>query len=175
MNRRESMTNPFIRPNTKKPWWSGVQAYRQTPWRVQLQWIVLFLLGLVLVAIVAAVYLSVSAKSAQTGRDIQSMQSDSSDVENEIADLNTKLAILTSASQMQKRAKEMGFVPVSPVAETFLTIPGYTGRQTAMMAPPPGPSNVPTTLIRPSYTQSLWEWIFQGFLTNPLVQSQVKP
>jgi len=69
----------------------------------------------------------------------------------------------------------MGFVPVSPVAETFLTIPGYTGRQTAMMAPPPGPSNVPTTLIRPSYTQSLWEWIFQGFLTNPLVQSQVKP
>ncbi len=163
MNRRESITNPFI------------QAYRQTPWRVQLQWIVFFLLGLVLVAIVAAVYLSVSARSAETGRDIQSMQSDSSDVENQIADLNTKLAMLTSAALMQQRAKDMGFVPVDPAKETFLVIPGYAGRPTANLAPPPGPSLVPSTLIRPSYTQSLWEWLFQGFLTNPLAQIQTAP
>jgi hypothetical protein len=163
MNRRAPLTNPFV------------QAYHQAPWRVQLQWIVFFLLALVLVAIVAAVYLSVSAKSAETGREIQSMQADSADVENQIADLNTQLAQLTSAGQMQKRAKDMGFVPVDPSKESFLVIPGYTGRQTAMMAPPPGPAMVPTTLIRPAYTQSLWEWIFEGFLTNPLLPSQPKP
>ncbi len=175
MNHRASRTNPFVHPDPQKSRWSGVQAYRQAPWRAQMQWIVLFLLGLVLVAIVAAVYLSVSANSAETGREIQSMQSDSSDIENQIADLTTKLAMLTSAAQMQKRAKDMGFVPVDPSKETYLVIPGYAGRQTANMAPPPGPSMVPTTLIRPSYTQSLWEWIFQGFLTNPLIQSQMKP
>jgi hypothetical protein len=163
MNRRPQITNPFI------------QAYRQAPWRVQLQWIVGFLLALVMVAIVASVYLSVSAQSAETGREIQNMQMESSDVESQIADLTSQLAGLTSATNMQKRAKDMGFVPVDPSKETFLVIPGYIGRQTANLAPPPGPSTVPTTLIRPSYTQSLWEWIFQGFLTNPLLPSQPKP
>lgn len=152
-----------------------IQAYHQAPWRVQLQWLVLFLLALVLVAIVAGVYLSVSAHSAETGREIQSMESQSTDVQNQIADLSSQLASLTSAAQMQKRAKDMGFVPVEPSKETFLMIPGYSGRQTAMMAPPPGPAMVPTTLIRPSYTQSLWEWIFQGFLASPLSSIQTKP
>ncbi|HEY3344555.1 MAG TPA: hypothetical protein VGJ97_06495 [Anaerolineaceae bacterium] len=163
MNRHAPIANPFI------------QAYRQAPWRAQLQWIVMFLLALVMVAIVAAIYLSVSAQSAETGREIQTMQMESSDVESQIADLTSQLAALTSAAQMQKRAKDMGFVPVDPSKETFLVIPGYGGRQTAMLAPPPGLSTVPTTLIRPAYTQSLWEWIFHGFLINPLLPSQPKP
>ncbi len=155
MNRHETLNIPIV------------QAYRQAPWRTQLQWIVFFLLMLVIAAIIAAVYLSISAASAQAGRDIQSMQMDGADIENQIADLNTQLAMLTSAAQMQKRAKDMGFVPVDPGKETFLMIPGYNGRQPAVMAPPPSPAEGATTLIKPSYTQSLWEWIFQGFLTNP--------
>ena len=162
MNRHETLNSPLI------------QAYRQAPWRNQLQWIVFFLLGLVLLAVVAAVYLSVSAASAQTGRDIQAMEMDSTDIENQIADLNTQLAMLTSAAQMQKRAKDMGFVSTDPSKQTFLMIPVYSGRQPAIMAPPPSPASVPTTLIKPSYTQSLWEWMFQGFLTNPAIYSLPK-
>ena len=162
MNRHESLNIPII------------QAYRQAPWRTQLQWIVYFLLLLVAAAAVAGIYLSISAASAQAGRDIQSMQMDSGDIQNQIADLNTQLATLTSAAQMQKRAKDMGFVPVDPSSETFLMIPGYSGRQPAVLAPPPSPAQGNATLIKPSYTQSLWEWIFQGFRTNPAGSAQQK-
>ena len=50
------------------------QAYRQTPWRTQLQWIGLFLLALILLATVAGIYLSVSAGAAAVGREIQQLE-----------------------------------------------------------------------------------------------------
>jgi len=50
-----------------------LQAYKQAPWRVQLQWIGLFLLGLVLVAGITGLYLNISAQAATAGRKIQSL------------------------------------------------------------------------------------------------------
>ena len=73
-----------------------VRKYRQAPWRVQLQWIGLFSLGLVLVASVAAVYLSISTRTAVFGREIQQMDSDMEEVERNIANLNNQLAMLTA-------------------------------------------------------------------------------
>ncbi len=151
-----------------------IHAYRQAPWRVQVQWILMFLLALLMVAFIAAIYLSVSARSANTGREIQGIQSDMEVIQRENADLETQLAQLTSAGQMQKRANEMGFVSIQPGSETYLVIPGYAGRQPAVLAPPPGPGMVPAPLIQPDYTQSLWEWIFQGFLSSPLAKTQVQ-
>ena len=48
-----------------------LQAYKQAPWRIQIQWIGLFLLGLVLVASIIGLYLSISAQAAASGRSIQ--------------------------------------------------------------------------------------------------------
>ncbi len=147
-----------------------IHAYRQAPWRVQLQWIVFFLLGLVLVAFVASIYLSISARSATIGREIQFMESKSEQIGNQIADLETQLAMLTSATTMKKRAKDLGFVAADSASQLYLVIPGYTGRQTAVMAPPPGPGMVAVPLILPNYTQSLWEWMFQAFLNTPIMK-----
>ena len=47
-----------------------VRKYRQAPWRVQRQWIGLFLLALVLVAMVAAIYLNVTVRATVAGREI---------------------------------------------------------------------------------------------------------
>lgn len=129
-----------------------------------MQWIGVFLLALVAVASVAAVYLNISARAATTGREIQAMESKNDTIERQIADLETKLAFLTSAAQMQKRAEDMGFVPVDAATEQYLVVPGYTGRQLAELAPAPGPDMVTVPLLRSNYTQSLWEWLFQGFL-----------
>lgn len=152
-----------------------VQAYHQAPWRVQLQWVLLFLLGLILVAFIAGIYLSVSARAATTGREIQNMEMDAEVIERDNADLESQLAFLTSAAQMNKRAKDMGFVPIEPGTEIYMKIPGYTGRQPAVMAPPPGPGTVTIPLIRPNYTQSLWEYLFQAFIESPLGKSTVQP
>ncbi len=43
-----------------------VQKVRQAPWRVQRQWVVLFLLGLVIIAMVAWVYLNVTVRATAT-------------------------------------------------------------------------------------------------------------
>jgi hypothetical protein len=141
-----------------------IQAYRQAPWRVQLQWIGLFSLGLVLVASVAAVYLSISTRTAVFGREIQQIDSDIEEMERNIANFNNQLAMLTSSAQMQKRAADLGFVSVEPGIALFLEIPGYTGREPAIIAPPPSPSITQGPLIVPDYTQSLWDWLFRSFL-----------
>ena len=112
-----------------------IQAYRQAPWRIQLQWILLFLLGLTLIAFIAGIYLSVSARAATTGRDIQGMEAESETVERQIADLESQLALLTSASQMQQRAK-VGFEVIQPGTEIYLKIPGIHGPSTRSFGAP---------------------------------------
>ncbi len=50
------------------------QAYSQTPWRKQVRMIGIFLLGVVVVATVASVYLNVRARTVALGRELQWMQ-----------------------------------------------------------------------------------------------------
>ena len=63
------------------------QAYSQAPWRKQLQIIGLFSLILVFGALVAGIYLNVSARAATAGRDIQSKQEEIEALDLEIEDL----------------------------------------------------------------------------------------
>ena len=51
-----------------------VQQVRQAHWRVQRQWIGLFLLGLVAVSMVAGIYLNITVRATLAGREIQSLQ-----------------------------------------------------------------------------------------------------
>lgn len=152
-----------------------VQAYRQAPWRSQFQWIVIFLLGLVMLAFVAGIYLTVSEHSATTGREIQQMSAEIDAMSSQIADMETQLAALTSATQMEKRAEGMGFAAIDPASATYLIVPGYIGRQPVVLAPAPGTKSTPASLIRSNYTESLWEWLFQGFLSTQAVNIQIKP
>lgn len=152
-----------------------IQAYKQAPWRVQLQWIGLFLLGLVTIASVAGIYLNISARTSTIGRNIQQMEAQSEQIERNIADMQTTLAMITSAAVMQKRAEEMGFVPAEPGNEVYVTVPSYYGRQPAMLAPPPGPGMVNPPLVQPSYTESLWDWLFQGVVKAAQMQGKVIP
>src|SRR5512136_2085308 len=88
-------------------------AYLQAPWRKQTYMIGVILLLLVCVAIIAGIYLNVTARAAAVGREIQEMQvrvygyhyltggaGDSSvpieELEQQIANLNSQLAYLTS-------------------------------------------------------------------------------
>ena len=64
---------------------------------------------------------------------------------------------------MEARAEELGFRQASPKRSTYMIIPGYAGRQpkSRRRRPPSVPQPV---LIKPSYTQSLSEWLFQGII-----------
>jgi cell division protein FtsB len=142
------------------------QAYHQAPWRVQTQWLGLFLLALLLIASVAGIYLDISSRAAKTGRDIQGLDAEIESKERRIADLRTELAILTTTAEMEKRAQDLGFVKSEPGTAEYIPVPGYQERQPAMLAPVPSQDMVQHPILEPRYTESLLQWLFKAVLNS---------
>jgi len=149
-----------------------IQAYKQAPWRVQLQWIGLFLLGLVLIAAITGVYLNISAQAATSGRMIQFIASDIDDINNEIIELTTDLAEAKSAENMLKRAEELGFKLIDPKTAVYLEIPGYNPENYVSLAPPRVSLISESPIIRSSYKVSLWGWLMERVWQLPLTAEQ---
>ncbi len=151
-------------------------AYSQTPWRKQLKLIGVILLILVCVAIIAGIYLNVTARAAAVGRQIQEMQvrvygyhyltGDSGEdyvpieeLEQNIASLNSQLAYLTSYTILQERVKKLELAQIDAEHTEYLDVPGYLDRQTTTLAPPPVPVVVNASVIDPQFKESLFEWV----------------
>jgi hypothetical protein len=138
-----------------------LQAYKQAPWRIQIQWIGLFLLGLVLAASIAGLYLNISGQAATTGRRIQNLEYEIGEIQNEIADLTTNLAKEQSVEKMKARAEEMGFKLRDPSTAVYLEIPGFNPADSLVLAPPRVNVLSESPSIRSSYRSSLWDWFVQ--------------
>ena len=134
-----------------------IHAYRQAPWRVQRQWVGVFLLALIGAAMVAALYLDVTARAALAGREIQELRSQITTVQRENADLETQLADLTSTDAMQQRALELGYRPVLPGELDYVAVPGFVEPEPAILLA--AKDTTPQIESQPAeYTQSLLEW-----------------
>lgn len=138
------------------------QAFKQAPWRNQIQFVGLFLLGLVIVVLIASVYLSISGRAAAAGLRAYSYSLQREDLERSIADHKAQIANLTSSAVMEKRAKDAGFQRIDPSQAVYVLVPGYAGRQPVVLAAPPGVSNSTISLVKSIYRQSLWDWMFSG-------------
>lgn len=142
---------------------SLLQAYKQSPWRIQLQWIGLFLLGLVLVTAITGVYLSISAQAATTGRKIQFIENDIDEINNEIADLTTVLASTRSTEKMLTKAKDLGFKLMNTNEAKYLEIPGYDPETYLVLAPPRVNIIAESPIVKSAYKSSLWDWFVKQF------------
>ncbi len=151
------------------------QAYSQAPWRKQLQIIGLFLLLVVFVALIAGIYLNVTARAATMGREILIMQTKIEKLQLEIADLETQLAIANSAKEMKKRAVNLGFRPVEKDELTYIVVPGYIPRQRTILAPAPEPVVVVSAALPPDYTESLFEWLRKRMILQLGRMPEVQP
>jgi hypothetical protein len=140
-----------------------LQAYRQAPWRVQLQWIGLFMLGLILTASIAGVYLSISAQAAASGRKVQFIEEDIDDINNEIAELTADLAAAQSTEKMLARAKELGFDLMDPRQAVYLEVKGFSPTTDLVLAPPRISPISEKPVLRSSYKSSLWDWFVGQF------------
>jgi hypothetical protein len=132
------------------------QAYSQAPWRKQVQWIGTFLLVLVFIWLVAALYLDVTARAATIGREIQELQVGQAETVNipsdltkhpsieelkrRNANLQAQLAYLLSEDTLRKRAESLGYEPIEPGTQLYVDVPGYIPLQTVILASPPGPT-----------------------------------
>jgi len=140
-----------------------LQAYRQAPWRVQLQWIGLFMLGLILIASIAGVYLSISAQAAASGRQIQFLEQDIELMNNEIAELTADLATARSTAKMLERAEALVFSLMNPAMAVYLEIPGFDPTVDLVLAPPRISPMSERPALRSSYKSSLWDWLARQF------------
>ena len=140
-----------------------LQAYRQAPWRVQLQWIGLFMLGLILAASIAGVYLSISGQAAAAGRKIQFIEADIDQINNEIAELTADLASARSTGKMLARAKELDFVLMNPAQAVYMEVPGFDPSADLVLAPPRINPVSDRPVLRSSYKASLWDWFVKQF------------
>jgi hypothetical protein len=133
-----------------------VKKYRQAAWRVQRQWLALILLGVALAALVAGLYLNVTARGTLAGRQVLNLEAEISDNKLANADYETKLAEASSTTVMKQHAQALGFHPATPDEITYVVVPGYTlpeGINLSTMDAQPAVSN-----IKPEYTQTLFEW-----------------
>ena len=145
-----------------------VQKVRQAHWRVQRQWIGLFLLGLVAVSMVAGLYLNITVRATMAGRETQLLQSNLIDDRREISDLETQLAGLTSVGSMQQRAEDLDFQPASQEDFTYVVVPGYAP-QTAVNMSQPGAASLgqsQQSILLPDYTESLFDWITRKLISS---------
>ncbi len=153
---------------------SLTQAYSQAPWRKQLQLIVGFAIFGIMAALIAYVYLSVSAQAVAAGNDIQQMQVDIQNMQRTNSDLESQLAQVTSQQAMEERARSMGFKPVEAGEIVYLQVSGYSDRPEANLAPPPGPTVVNSHVLSPAYEESLLEWLRDNVLRpSGLLNSEV--
>lgn len=137
-----------------------IYAYKQAPWRTSRQLVGLFLAALIIVAMVATIYLSVTAKAAIVGREIQNLELEISTNQRINADLETKIATLLSTSEMDRRAQAGGFRPIEPDELEYLVVSGYIPPAPVHLAAVTDPW-INTSVIPPQYTQSLFEWFDQ--------------
>jgi len=140
------------------------QAYKQAPWRIQIQRFGFIALALVGGTIIAFLYLNISAQSATAGIKIQQLEGKRADLENENASLLTEWANLTSASEMEKRALASGYRLVDPEDVVYVVVEGYTGKELPVIETTSSVIGSTSPIIKPSYTQSLWEWFYDYIL-----------
>ena len=145
-----------------------VYAYKQAPWRIQRQWIGAFLLIVLGTAMVAALYLDVSARAALAGREIQNLSASITTLQQSNADLETHIAALTSTTAMGQRAAALGYRPLESNEVQFIVVPGYRAPRPDIFAL--GPSVRPNTPgTQPEYTQSLIDWLDQHLHFPPSI------
>ena len=140
------------------------QAYTQTPWRRQMQYVVLFLLILAFVALVAGIYLNVTARATNVGRDVQDLQFEIEQIERDNASLHAYLANLTAASTMEKRALDLGFEPVQTDQALYILVPGYMERQPAALAPEEQAPLASAPVTPAEYTEPLFSWLDRNMM-----------
>jgi hypothetical protein len=145
-----------------------VQHVRQAHWRVQRQWIGLFLLGLVAVSMVAGIYLNITVRATLAGREIQLLQNQLIDNQRANSDQETILAGLTSVASMQQRAEAKGFKPADPGNITYVVVPGYVPQTSVDMSQPGADEQVQSQkpVLLPAYTESLFDWITRTLVAS---------
>lgn len=139
-----------------------MQAYQQASWRSKLHGLGGFLAAMVVLFLVIGLFLSISGQAATMGLELRDMNDERESIRQDIASMRSSIASVSSIVNMNARAEKLGYEEISPAEVTYMYISGYPGRQTAVLAAAPGDVLMAEPIIKPAYTQSLWDWVNKG-------------
>jgi len=135
----------------------SVIARRENGVRLQRQWIISVVAVIIMLALVAALYLNVTASASIAGRQIQNIEVAITANEQMNADLETKIASLLANSVLEARAQTLGFQPVERASLQYMVVPGYFPPQPVNMVPAAAPTT--ELLDAPEFKETLIDWI----------------
>ena len=145
---------------------------RENSRRFQSQWVILFAVGVLALAMIAGLYLNVTASAAIAGREIQNIEAEITINERVNADLQTRIATLLSNQVLEERALDMGFAPVSIETLDYMPVPGYFPAQAVTLVQP----ETQADLLResPGFNETLIDWFEKQMEVASIPLIQVK-
>ena len=115
-----------------------LRAFRQAPWRKQVQTVAVLSIALLIIAVIGGFYLAAASRAGTAGRDVQRLEGRKAELIQENDELRAKLAELRSITRLADRARALGFAPAQMEQVEYLPVKNYP--QPALVeAPPPEP------------------------------------
>lgn len=115
-------------------------------------------MAVIVLMAVGSLYLAVSAKAADAGREVLNLERRRQELVQQNADLTARLARLTEPERMLARASELGFQPAGPDDIEFVQVEGFQSGQPFAAPRPPAESERGETTLSPAYTETLGDW-----------------
>jgi Tfp pilus assembly protein PilN len=138
------------------------QAYKQAPWRIQIQRLGFILIGVIVLAGIAGFYVLISGQTAEKGYTVQTLQSKVEQLKRQNNDLQTQLGEIKSVQALSQRLSALDMQPLDPDDTLYLEIPGYIPADTLKQLAPPVTIRDETGLVLlPEFTSSFVEWLTQ--------------
>lgn len=139
------------------------QASRRTGWRLAVRSTGRTMLLVVTLLGVGGMYLAVSAKVADAGRRVLTLESQKADLQQTNDELSARLASLTSPERMLELASGLGFRPANPGEVEYLVVPGYEPPAPFVAPKPPAATDSSVSQLSPAYTETLGQWFGRLF------------
>lgn len=134
-----------------------IRAERDRSARVQQQWVISFVVIIGMLALLAGLYLNITATASIAGRQIQSLEAEITSNEQVNADLETRIATLMSNAVLEQRAVSLGYVPAERTTLQYMVVPGYFPPQPINMVSAAAPNQVISA--SPEFNETLIDWI----------------
>ncbi len=125
-----------------------IRAFREAPWRRQIQIVAALSVGLVILLVLGSLYLAVAARAANAGRDLQKFEAGRAELAQANNELRAQLADLRSMDRMAARALELGFLPANPEQVEYVAVPNFPPpAQAAPVVVEAAPAPQPASLV----------------------------
>ncbi len=130
------------------------QAYPRAPWREQVRSSGRVMFWAVSLLILGAMYLAVSAKEAELGRQVLSNDATIQQLERRLNELRTAYARESAPPRMLARASALGMRPARPQEIHFLPLPGYSAQAEFIAPRPRAAVQDGMPMLPPAYTET---------------------